>query len=71
MNTHLHFHLLQTIIDFEPFYSFWCFPYERLNGVLGSYATNHHSVCPQIMKTFKIHQCSSPSMLEKIVSPAL
>ena len=55
MNTHLHFHLLLTIIDFRPFYTYWCFSYKHFNAVLSSYATNHHSACLQIMKTFKIH----------------
>ena len=32
-------------------YSFWCFAFERFNGVLGSYHTNV-SIEPQIMRFF-------------------
>ena len=72
MNTYLHFHLLKTIIDFRPFYSYWCFSYKHFNAVLGSYAINHHSVCLQIMKTFKIHHVPLQACLKTyIVSLAL
>ena len=35
MNMHLHGHLSQCVKDFGPVYSFWCFSFERLNGLLG------------------------------------
>ena len=41
MNMHLHLHLAKCIYDFGPVYSFWCFSFERMNGVLGSYHTNN------------------------------
>jgi len=28
-------HLSQCCIDFGPLYSFWCFSFERMNGILG------------------------------------
>ena len=37
MNMHLHGHIKECIEDFGPVYSFWCFSFERLNGILGSY----------------------------------
>ena len=27
-------HLKNCLLDFGPFLSFWCFPYERYNGIL-------------------------------------
>ena len=44
MNMHLHGHLRQCIEDYGPVYAFWCFSYERLNGILGSYPTNSHHI---------------------------
>lgn len=51
-NTHLHGHLTACIQDFGPVYSFWCFAYERMNGVLGAYHTNNHHVSVQYMHRF-------------------
>ena len=66
---HLHLHLNDCILDYGPVYSFWCFAFERYNGMLGSYPTNSRQIEPQIMKKFvqqqQIHavqipqQCSS------------
>ena len=44
INIHLHGHLTSCIRDFGPVYAFWCFAYERMNGVLGAYHTNNHHV---------------------------
>ena len=44
INSHLHGHLKECIMDFGPVYSFWLFSFERLNGVLGSYHTNCHDI---------------------------
>lgn len=52
INLHLHGHLKQCILDFGPIYSFWLFPYERLNGILGSYHTNCHDISLQLMRRF-------------------
>ena len=52
MNLHLHGHLRQCIEDYGPVYSFWCFSYERLNGILGSYPTNSHHISVQLARRF-------------------
>jgi len=31
-NMHMHLHLKECLLDYGPLYSFWCFPFERLNG---------------------------------------
>ena len=33
-NMHMACHLKDCLLDFGPFLSFWCFPYERYNGIL-------------------------------------
>ena len=51
-NLHLHLHLKDCVIDFGPVYGFWCYPYERYNGILGSFYTNQRSIEAQIMRKF-------------------
>ena len=34
-NLHLSLHLLEYCTDYGPLYAFWCFSFERMNGVLG------------------------------------
>jgi hypothetical protein len=34
-NLHLSLHLLECSNDYGPLYSFWCFFFERMNGMLG------------------------------------
>ena len=48
MNLHLYGHLHQCIEDYGPVYTFWCFSYERLNGILGGYPTNSHHISVQL-----------------------
>ena len=33
-NMHMSCHLRECMLDYGPFSSFWCFPYERYNGIL-------------------------------------
>lgn len=55
-NMHLHMHLSQCLMDYGPVHSFWCFPFERYNGLLGAYHTNRKSVETQIMNKFMKNQ---------------
>ena len=34
-NLHLSLHLCECCCDFGPLYAFWCFSFERMNGILG------------------------------------
>ena len=34
-NLHLSLHICEYSLDFGPLYAFWCFSFERMNGVLG------------------------------------
>lgn len=51
-NLHLHLHLKQCFLDYGPAHSFWCYSFERYNGLLGSYSTNNKAVEVQIMRKF-------------------
>ena len=51
-NMHLHMHLKQCLMDFGPSHSFWCFSFERFNGLLGSYSTNKKAIEVQVMRKF-------------------
>ena len=60
MNLHLLCHITECIKDHGPIYSFWLFPLERMNGVLGSYHTNNKDIGPQIMRKIQqSHICST------------
>lgn len=39
-NMHLHCHMADCLKDFGSVYGFWCFSYERYNGILCSFPTN-------------------------------
>ncbi|GET65986.1 hypothetical protein RIR_jg20389.t1 [Rhizophagus irregularis DAOM 181602=DAOM 197198] len=39
-NLHLCLHIADCCQDYDPLYSFWCFSFERMNGILGRYFVN-------------------------------
>ena len=51
-NMHLHCHLFECITDYGPLHSFWCFAFERYNGILGSMPNNNRCIESQLMKRF-------------------
>ena len=53
-NMHLHCHLKEILIDHGPVSNFWCFSFERFNGILGSAPTNKRSVELQLMRRFQL-----------------
>lgn len=53
-NMHLHCHLKAILIDHGPVVNFWCFSFERFNGILGSIPTNKRSVELQLMRRFQL-----------------
>ena len=55
-NMHLHLHLKECLLDYGPVHSFWCFAFERYNGVLGKYHTNYQTIEVQIMRKFLSEQ---------------
>ena len=51
-NMHMHCHLRNCLLDYGPVYSFWCFSYERYNGILGNQPSNNRDIEPQLMMRF-------------------
>lgn len=51
-NMHMHGHLKEVLNDFGPVQEFWCFSFERFNGILGNQPTNNRSVEPQLLQRF-------------------
>ena len=49
-NMHLHLHLKECLYDYGPPYAFWCYAFERYNGLLGSFPTNQRNIGSQLMK---------------------
>ena len=52
INMHLACHLKECVLDFGPFHAFWCYAFERMNGHLGSFSTNHLNIEVQLMRRF-------------------
>uniref|UniRef100_U9ULU9 DUF4218 domain-containing protein n=1 Tax=Rhizophagus irregularis (strain DAOM 181602 / DAOM 197198 / MUCL 43194) TaxID=747089 RepID=U9ULU9_RHIID len=50
LNLHLSLHLCDCSKDFGPLYAFWCFSFERMNGVLGSLPNSHRKIEPELMR---------------------
>lgn len=40
------------IKDYGPVYSFWCFAFERMNGILSSFHVNDHHISIQLTQRF-------------------
>ena len=51
-NIHLHLHIKDCLLDYGPSHAFWCFSFERYNGLLGSFHTNRRTIEEQIMRKF-------------------
>lgn len=49
-NMHLHCHLKECVQDFGPLHAFWCFSFERFNGILGATPMNGRSIEVQLMR---------------------
>ena len=49
---HLHCHIREVLLDYDPVYAFWLFSYEGYNGILGNQPTSNRSIEPQLMRRF-------------------
>ncbi|GET62089.1 hypothetical protein RIR_jg12383.t2 [Rhizophagus irregularis DAOM 181602=DAOM 197198] len=49
-NLHLSLHLSECCHDFSPLYAFWCFSFERMNGILGSLPNSNRKIEPELMR---------------------
>ena len=59
-NMHMHCHYKQMLLDYGPVYSFWCFGYERYNGILGAQPTNNKNIEAQLMKRLLLDNFIKP-----------
>ena len=50
LNLHLSLHLCECSYDYGPLYSFWCFSFERMNGILGSLPNSNQKIEPELMR---------------------
>ena len=51
-NMHMHLHILSCIENHGPIYGFWCYSFERFNGIMGNFHTNNHALTITLMKKF-------------------
>ena len=42
-NMHMHGHLKDVVLDYGPIHEFWCYSFERFNGVLGKQPSSNRS----------------------------
>ncbi|CAB5351793.1 unnamed protein product [Rhizophagus irregularis] len=49
-NIHLALHIPDCCHDYSSIYSFWLFPYERLNRYIGSYPNSNRQIEPELMR---------------------
>ena len=56
INMHLHCHIVKCVQDYGPVHAFWCYAFERYNGILGAVHTNGKAIESQLMKKFCLEQ---------------
>ena len=64
-NMHFHGHLKDVIMDYGPVQEFWCFSFERYNGILGKQPTNNRAIEPQLLQQFLFDNFSSSYQFPK------
>ena len=50
VNYHLALHLPDVVVDYGPPHGYWCFGYERMNGVLADIPNSNRNIEIQILK---------------------
>lgn len=55
-NMHMHHHLRESVLNYGPVHAFWCFPFERYNGILGNFQKNWISPELQMTRKFLAYQ---------------
>ena len=57
------------LYGFGPAPAFWTYPFERYNGILGSFSTNNKAIEVQLMKKFITNQ--SVQAITNLADPKL
>ena len=63
LNLHMHCHLKECILDIGPLFSFWCFPFERYNGILERMNKTWHAPELQLIHKFANRQILAAATL--------
>ena len=65
-------HLPECVLQFGPVHTHWTFPWERMNGCMGSIPMNRHHVEQQFMRHFVRQQVlrELPSLTDDVMEPA-
>lgn len=56
MNVHSLIHLVQTVRNFGPLWSYSCFGFENMNGHLRKHCHGTRNVLPQLARNLRFHQ---------------
>ena len=71
-NMHMSLHLRECMLDFGPFSSFWCFPFERYNGTLESFKKSWCGPEKQMITKFlgmqKVYYMESSSINNELIT---
>ncbi|PKB99614.1 hypothetical protein RhiirA5_383060 [Rhizophagus irregularis] len=54
-NFYLCLHIADCCRDYGPLYSFWCYSFERMNGILGSFPNSHRQIEPELLRIIMQH----------------
>src|SRR5205085_11489122 len=54
-NMHLCLHICECALDYGPLYSFWCYSFERMNGLLGNINNPDTSIKFLIFTNLQVH----------------
>ena len=62
-NLHLSLHLAECSYDYGPLYAFWCFTFERMNGILGNLPNSNRQIESELM-----HRLMFDNQIDSIIS---
>ncbi|GET54361.1 hypothetical protein GLOIN_2v1775288 [Rhizophagus irregularis DAOM 181602=DAOM 197198] len=65
-NLHLSLHLRDCSSDYGPLYAFWCFSFERMNGILGSLPNSNRKIESELMRRLMFDK-----QIENIISSGI
>ena len=70
-NMHMHCHLKQSVMDVGPLHSFWCFSFERYNGILENMQKSWQAPELQLIYKFSNLQSLASVELSQAIPPEL
>ena len=70
-NHHMALHLQDVLLDFGPVFSFWTFPFERLNGCLQDFPTNGINIEAQVLRRCVLGFITCRTLVNSVFTQAL